>query len=221
MIEDEGKEFKEILDKYEQYLQSGKESFFDQDDLLDIIDYYYDKDDHKKVSAALDLGMSLYPENAEFVIRKAQYTASVISSQEALKFMLYFRSQFEKEYDFMYYLACLYSTCCIYDKAIGIYDELLKENNQNKEVLYSLGNIYMTQQSWEKASQTFYNLLQIDEKNENALEAISYCAQYSEKKEKYLEFLHTLCHRNAYSEANWTYYGLMLYYMNRNTDAID
>jgi Putative Zn-dependent protease, contains TPR repeats len=222
MLDQEGdKDFLELLDKYERWLIEGKDGFFDQDDLLDIIDYYYEKNEDKKIASAIDLGISLYPDNVEFTIRKAQHIHAIQAPKLALDFLLKSYSKFKDNYDYAYLLAFFYFDCQMSNKAIEIYLSLLSKNANNKEVLSSLGNTYMSDQDFKSASLVFFRLLRIEPTNENALESLSYCAQFSENADKYKEFLLTLCHKNPYSEPNWTYYGLLLYYLKLFEDAID
>src|SRR5574344_1197489 len=200
MFDQEGdKDFSELLDKYERWLIEGKDGFFDQDDLLDIIDYYYEKSEDKKIASAIDLGISLYPDNVEFVIRKAQHIHAIQAPKLALSFLLNSYSKFKDNYDYAYLLAFLYFDCQMSNKAIEIYLSLLSKNANNKEVLASLGNTYMSDQNFKSASLAFFRLLRIEPTNENALEALSYCAQFSDNVDKYKEFLLTLCHNNPYS----------------------
>lgn len=56
-------EFKELLAKYRQFLDSDDIGFFDADDLLDIAEYYHLKNDNDESMRAAQCCITLYPEN--------------------------------------------------------------------------------------------------------------------------------------------------------------
>lgn len=73
-IDDEyfdSKEFKEVLNSYEESIESGDTPFMDVDDLVDIADYYNYKGKAAKSREAIGLALELYPEAASPLIFKA------------------------------------------------------------------------------------------------------------------------------------------------------
>lgn len=89
-------EFKKLLAKYRQFLNSDDEDFFNADDLLDIAEYYHLKNNHDESLRAAQCCSTLYPENEKaqvFIARtylmngdidRAQQVTSEISSDDLL-----------------------------------------------------------------------------------------------------------------------------------------
>lgn len=57
------KEFKELLEKYQQFIHSDGTGYFDADDLLDIAEYYHQKKNDDESMRAAQYCAALFPEN--------------------------------------------------------------------------------------------------------------------------------------------------------------
>ena len=55
------KEFREILDRYEQSLKAGREEYFESEELTDIAEYYYNNGKQAEAVATLDYAIRLHP----------------------------------------------------------------------------------------------------------------------------------------------------------------
>lgn len=64
-------EFQELLEEYEQAVESGQPVFMDADDLVDIADYYQSVDRPEDAEAAIDKALELSPDSALALIYKA------------------------------------------------------------------------------------------------------------------------------------------------------
>ena len=60
----------ELIEKFEDCLSSGQGCFFDSDELLEVIDYFFAVNEADKTKAAIELALQLYPNEIEINIRK-------------------------------------------------------------------------------------------------------------------------------------------------------
>lgn len=58
------KEFKEILARYEQSLKSGREEYFESEELTDIAEFYYNNGKYHEATDAIDYAIRLHPGSA-------------------------------------------------------------------------------------------------------------------------------------------------------------
>jgi hypothetical protein len=68
----ESKEFKEILQQYEESVKSGERIYMDADDLADIADYYHYNNRMDEAEAAISLAMEYNPEAVGPMLYKAR-----------------------------------------------------------------------------------------------------------------------------------------------------
>lgn len=66
------KEFKDLLAKYQQASLNGEDIFFDEDDLLDIAEYYHIKGDADEAEKATDYMLRIFPGNTKALVFKAR-----------------------------------------------------------------------------------------------------------------------------------------------------
>ena len=67
-------EFKEILNSYEQEKEEGKSVYLDADDFADIADYYLSIDKSGKAMEAIEMGLSIHPEEEVlFIVKSATF----------------------------------------------------------------------------------------------------------------------------------------------------
>ena len=80
-------ELSELIEKFENCLSSGEGCFFDSDELLEVIDYYFAIQETNKIKSSIDLALSLYPNEIDLIIRKAQFISQSKSPEEAISFL--------------------------------------------------------------------------------------------------------------------------------------
>ena len=68
----DSKEFREMLDNYEESVKSGHPLFMDADDLADIADYYHFMNEPQQADEAIDYALSLYPNATQPNVFKAR-----------------------------------------------------------------------------------------------------------------------------------------------------
>ena len=219
-FEEINNELNELIEKFEDCLSSGEGCFFDSEELLEVIDYYFAVEEKSKLKSAIDLALSLYPSEIDLIIRKAQYISQSKSPEEAISFLERYRKTNTEDSDLLFALAALYSQAGQTTKAIESYEYLLSQDDDDIEVYISLGEEYMTSQKYEYATKIYRKALNLEPINDVALQSFAFCSQFIEKPNKSIIYLKKLCKQNPFSEQNWIAYGLLLYYTENFFDAI-
>ncbi len=65
-------DFKALLRKYEDAMETGELVYFDLDDLIDIAEYYHINGDFELSNAVADYCLQLYPDNSAALLFKAR-----------------------------------------------------------------------------------------------------------------------------------------------------
>lgn len=210
----------ELILKFEDCLSTGQGCFFDSDELIEVIDYFFAVNESEKTKAAISLAIQLYPNEIEVNIRKAQFISQDKDPQEAIIFLEKFKETNPDDSDLLFALASLYSQAGIQSKAIESYETLLVQDDEDIEVYSSLGEEYFALEDYESAVKIYKKAIKIEPTNSFLLQPFAYASQYIENPDRSIQFLKKLCKQNPYSEQNWISYGILLYYTDNFFDAI-
>ncbi|MCK9163447.1 MAG: tetratricopeptide repeat protein [Bacteroidales bacterium] len=210
----------EIIEKFEDCLSSGQGCFFDSDELIEVIDYFFAVNEVSKTKSAIDLALQLYPNEIEINIRKAQLISQEEDPQEAIIYLEKFKETNPEDPDLLFALASLYSQAGIQSKAIESYETLLVQDDEDIEVYSSLGEEYFSLEDYESAVKIYKKAIKIEPTNSFLLQPFAYASQYIDNPDRSIVFLKKLCKQNPYSEQNWISYGILLYYTENFFDAI-
>ncbi|MDD4685294.1 MAG: tetratricopeptide repeat protein [Bacteroidales bacterium] len=220
-FEDLGNEdINELLEKFEDCLSTGQGCFFDSDELLEVIDYFFAVNEVSKTKSAIELALQLYPYEIEINIRKAQFISQEKDPQTAILYLEKFKETNPEDSDLLFALASLYSQAGIQSKAIESYETLLVQDDEDIEVYSSLGEEYFALEDYESAVKIYKKAIKIEPTNSFLLQPFAYASQYIDNPDRSIQFLKKLCKQNPYSEQNWISYGILLYYTENFFDAI-
>ena len=70
----ENKEFKEILNTYEESVRNKSSVYLDADKFIDIAQYYIENNREEEAQQAYDMGLSIHPNNTDILVSKAYNT---------------------------------------------------------------------------------------------------------------------------------------------------
>ena len=93
-----------LLDRFEDFKNSGEIKYFDTADILSLIEYFTDTDDTEDLKKVIELGYELYPNDTDF---KLQICKTLVdyedytSALQLLKNDLYVKGKHDKETEFL------------------------------------------------------------------------------------------------------------------------
>lgn len=219
-FEDLDDDFKELIQKFEDCLFENQTCFFDSEDLIDIIDHYFSINSMNMVESAIDFALSLYPEDNNILIRKAQYIARAKTPQEAITFLEKQRAKTPNDDNLLFALASLYSQIGSNAKAISILKYLLELDDKDIDAYILLGEEYINIEDYTSAVNVLKKALLIEPTDDELLHSYAFAAHQLEDTAPSINFLKTLCEKNPFSENNWIAYSFLLFLTENYFDSI-
>lgn len=77
----------ELLSRFEQMMNNQQSSFFDADELTELIDYYIMTSQLQFAKSALDLGLSQFPDNIDMLVYQCRYFHAAGRSAKAIEML--------------------------------------------------------------------------------------------------------------------------------------
>jgi tetratricopeptide (TPR) repeat protein len=201
----EGPELRELLTRFEQALADDVLTFFEDEDLEQIIEHYQDMDNMDMALQASNYGLELNPYNALFYLRKADVLFELRRFEEAMACTdlaaLYDPSEAE-----IYFLrADLYVQREEYRKALECLEEALEraDPEDHAEILVEMAEVYGDLEDFDEMFLKLRQALDLDPNSEDALSKLWYCVDISEKYEESIALNRQIIDRNPYSYLAW------------------
>lgn len=94
-------EFKRLLARYEEMLDTHQPTYMDADELTDIAEYYFDQGEDKKANACADYALQLHPGSTDPLIFKARQSMYMCDFSEAKRICDSIDDQTDREVIYM------------------------------------------------------------------------------------------------------------------------
>ncbi|MFV0330682.1 MAG: tetratricopeptide repeat protein [Dysgonomonas sp.] len=168
------KDILELIKRYEQAVESGKNIYFDADEFGDLAEYYDSQDEIDIAREIVDTGLSIHPGNNSLVIKKAKFAVYDGEYSFALRIL----EKLSLEYDFDLFLLKIecYLQLDNYSKAYELTKELLnKEEDEDPENIFmELGFLYVEADYFKEAVIYFQESLKYNPENIDVLSDLAY-----------------------------------------------
>lgn len=220
---DEDEEYiRELLDRFEKDLHKGGYSFFDSNELEDIIYHYFSHSELTKAWTAIRYALDKFPADITFEILNAQYLINIGDAQKALNKLNQLRKRDPRNPDIMLTRAGVLGGLERHEEAISEYILALAHVDDDKEDIYTgIAFEYESIGNYEKASEYLKQALDADPDNENLLYEIGYCFDLGSMTDKAVEFFEGIVDRKPYSHIGWYNLGLAYIVQELFEKAID
>lgn len=208
----------ELIETFERMVQDDSNHFFEEGSFDQIIEYYEEKLDTKRALDVVNRALEQHPYVAGFLIKKAHLLFEQKRLDEAMD-LLEKAEALDGSDISLYLLRCdIFTWQGKYNKALqtiqmamGIADE-----DEKADLYLELADVY---EEWEKYDEVFDCLvraLEIDPDNEEALNRVWFCVEFTEKFEESIKFHTKFIDEHPYSYLAWfnlahAYSGLDLY----------
>src|SRR3954470_1309261 len=137
--EDRGAEYLlELITRFEELISTGKNSFFDADELEEIVEYYIEKNNSKKSLQAIEFALGQYPFSTIFYLRKAQIFAATNQSQKALEILSYVESMEPSNAELFMTKGSIYSQMGLTDQAIENFKKAAENTDEIDEIYLAM-----------------------------------------------------------------------------------
>lgn len=205
--------------RFENFILTNKDGFFDLEQILDIIDYYIDIDNDEYFKLSTELALNLYPNDIDVNIRYSKLLSITKGAEQAIKNLIKISKLHPDNADLYYSIGMFYSELGNNKKAI-FYLRKCVSIEEDAETCFALAQELAISKQFHESIIYSTKVLDIENNNELALRLFSYCTQFIEPNDSIKQFLHHLCSKNPYSFENWFCYGMVLSNFNLHFDAI-
>lgn len=208
-----------LINRFNEMLESGQHSYFDSHEIEKIIDYYIENVNKAKIRDAFYLYEKLYPFSSQLKIKKAQTLLYFDKASDAYEVMKELPSVNNEEY--LFTLATIYSKLDKNKKAITIFEKLLNLNNNSEEILSNLANEYQKIDNYSKSADMLERLLLLNKYNEINWYSYIITCEISKNSNRSLSFVKNYIKSKPYDYEAWFYLGIIYQRMDNHLDAIE
>lgn len=208
----------ELIEHYEQMVKDDSNYFFEETSFDQLIEYYEEKADYKRAMDVVDRALEQHPYAANFMIKKAHLLFEQKRVDEAMGLLDKAEAMDSSDVS-IYLLRCdIFTWQGKYNKALNTIQAAMEiaDRDERSDLYLELADVY---EEWEKYDEVFDCLvrsLELDPENEEALNRVWFCVEFTEKFEESIKFHKAFIDEHPYSYLAWfnlahAYAGLDLY----------
>ena len=197
-------EIQELINRFENQLESGMPLFFDADELNIILEHYVQKNDIPKINIIADLANTYHETNPLTKLIMAKKYLSVQDASNALPYLLD-ESNNADDPDYQLSLGYCYSLMEEHKKSLSAYKKAIKLlDNENCDDIYnSMAVEYMLLRDFERALFYFKKGLNATPDIAEQYAEITNCYFFLDKPDEAIEFFKGEVDKNPYSITAW------------------
>ncbi len=203
---EEENEFKELLSKFENYLDKDEHHFFDLDNIIDLIDYYKRWEETTKAKQALNLGLKYYPNASILILKKAEILALQNRTHEAIKILNQIEQHIQTDVHFYLTRGDIYSQMGLHDTAINEYEKALNiDTEKNDWIYYLIGSEYRQQNKFHESIHYLKKSIALNPRRVICFSAIYLIYSHLDKQEECIKYLQKIIDEDPFNDTAWTY----------------
>ena len=204
-FDDDLRNTNELVQRYENALQVNESSYFDENELEEIIDFYLENDKLDNALRVADEGLIQYQFSTIFYQKKAEILLELNQLDEALENLEIATTFSPNETSIFLLKADVYTLKGEYAKAVDLVNAALEQADKEDKVdLYlELADVY---EEWEKYYEVIEQLqkcLALDPDNEEALNRMWFSTELTERYDESIVFHTQLVDKHPYNAIAW------------------
>ncbi len=200
--------YNELVQRFEQMIESGDMYYFDSEQFIEIIEYYLDFSDVEYAFKALSLASEQYPENISLKIKWLEYFVQTKNLKKAQTLIEGLVELEPNDTDLLIAIAQYWSARKRHYFAIRYYKKALKNEEEEDFILSAIGNEYLELNEVSKALENFLKSLRINPLDEYAFYSIIHCYEALDHNQACISFLEKYIDEHPYSENAWFQLGM-------------
>lgn len=208
----------ELIQRYQQIKNGESSGMLEEEEYERVIEFYFQSSKDEEALLACDIAKIYYPFSVNVLILKAEILCQAQKYGQALK-VLDEVVQFDNaNLGAVLLRADILLSQFKYDQAAAFLEENIPvfEGKERIEVLLELSDVYDECEEYEAVFNTLKRVLEIDKRNDEALQKISFWAEFSHKLDESVELHTMLTDEDPYNTLAWfnlgaAYQGLKLY----------
>jgi tetratricopeptide (TPR) repeat protein len=194
-----------LVERYEKMLRNNEHRFFEETSLEQLIDYYEDNNNLKRALQVAEIAIEQHPYSSAFLVKKAQLLFDLKQFSIALELLDKAAILDPQDINIFLLKADIFMWLNDFKKAISTIHEFMRKADKEDipDLYLELADIY---EEWGKYWEVFDCLkqtLEIDRKNEEALNRMWFCVEFTGKYEDSIELHNKIIDEDPYSYIAW------------------
>lgn len=197
--------FNEDLERFEKSLKGESVGFIDSDKLEAIIDHYLINGQYTKANLCAERGITHFPFNLLFHLRKAQAISAMGQLKEALGLLAHIEKLETPTCEHCLTKASIFSQLKDSKRAIRYFKEALdlSEPEDKDEIYLDLAMEYENLNDYQSAITVLKSAIKYNPNNEGAIYEVAYCYDQIGDYEKAIQCYSDFIDENPYSFTAW------------------
>ncbi|MDX5427969.1 MAG: tetratricopeptide repeat protein, partial [Bacteroidota bacterium] len=209
MFEENEFDSRSLIERFEEMISSNSTTYFDVDELEEIVEYYTEMGMNAKAYRAIEVGNSLHPGAAGLKIRFAQVLAEDDKMEEALSELDTAEMLEPNNADLFIARASILSKQGHHNRAVKSLLEGLGKSTDPLDFFPLIAAEYQLLGKFEEAIRFYKLTLEEDPEDEMALYNMAICFDMLDMNKKAAEFFLHYIDKNPYTEIAWYYLGVV------------
>lgn len=213
----------ELAKRFEKFVKSGEQFYFDTEEFEVLIDYYQNKSELEKARMSLDYAFRYFPENDFLKIRLARQLAAEGKIEEGLKMLEPLEVRNPNEPDVFLTRGSIYNIASKYELAIAEYNKALEfiDEEDREDVYNAIAYAYESIFDYDSALEYVKKTLPFSENIEQQYFNVALCYEMLGKFEDGVTFFKNILDEDPYCKAAWHNLGIMYMHLDLWELAID
>ena len=213
-------DYNDLVEKFEKMIHSDSSIFLDNDEIEEIILYYFNDGDISMAQKAIDLGNSLYPKSININILQSEILllkGNLNESYELIENLLEFN---QNSQDLVFQKAKILNKMKKYMDSISILKNINYSDQLNFFILDLLLKNYMNVEDYDNSIEILIKILAIYPDDKNYFDKLISCFNLSSKEDEAIDFLNDYLEKNPYSANAWFEIGKLYFKKNKIKESI-
>lgn len=216
--EDDFDEMDQLLARYEQVKRGESVGMMDEEEFERIIEYYFQESNEEQALLACDIARTYYPFSSSVLLLRAEILTQSQKFGQAQKCLDEIDQIDQHNLDAILLRADIFVAQHRLDQAKQLLEEEAEffEAKDRAELLLELADIYDEDEDFEEVFNTLKRVLQLDKRNEEALQKICFWTEFTGNGEESVALHTALTDEDPYNALAWfnlgsAYQGMKLY----------
>lgn len=222
-MDDERSPIDDLIERFEQIKNGTGSGMLDEEDYERIVEYYFQNNNDKDALLACEIGSTYYPFSSSILLLKAEILTQTQKYGQALKTLDELEKYDQANLGAVLLRADVLLSQAKYDTAASylLTSSDLFEGKEKIEILLELADVYDECEDYEDVYTTLKKVLALDTRNEEALQKVSFWAEFTNQLEDSVQLHLQLTEVDPYSTLAWFNLGAGYQGLKQYEKAID
>jgi tetratricopeptide (TPR) repeat protein len=222
-MDDERNPIEELIERFEHIKNGTGSGMLDEEDYERVVEYYFQNNNDTDALLACDIGCTYYPFSSSILLLKAEILTQTQKYGQALKTLDELEKYDQANLGAVLLRADVLLSQAKYEQAATY---LLRSSDQFEdkekiEILLELADVYDECEDYEDVYKTLKKVLALDTRNEEALQKVSFWAEFTNQLEDSVQLHQQLTEVDPYSTLAWFNLGAAYQGLKQYEKAID